>query len=65
MVEAAAKGNLGIQLRKIEEALMSIENASLEDFTGSEARVVFAILRQIPNELSQLESRLNHLWEQS
>ena len=65
MVDAAAKGNLGVHLRKIEEALMSFENASLDDLTGSEARVVFAILRQIPNELSQLESKLNHLWEQS
>ena len=65
MVDAAAKGNLGIQLRKIEEALMSFEKISLEDLTGSEARVVFAVLRQIPGELSQLESKLNHLWEQS
>jgi len=64
MVDAAAKGNLGIELRKIEEALMSFENAGLDDLTGSEARVLIAILRQMNGELAQLESKLNTLWEQ-
>lgn len=64
MVEAAAKGNLGIELRKIEEALMSFESARLDDLTGSEARVLIAILRQMSSELAQLEGKLNSLWEQ-
>jgi predicted metal-dependent TIM-barrel fold hydrolase len=64
MVEAAAKGNLGIELRKIEQALMSFESTGLEDLTGSEARVLIAILRQMSGELAQLESQLNSLWEQ-
>ena len=63
MVDAAAKGNLGSQLRVIEEALMTFEKANLEELTGSEARVLIAILRQMQGELSQLENRLNHLWE--
>jgi predicted metal-dependent TIM-barrel fold hydrolase len=64
MVEGAAKGNLGIELRKIEEALMGFESAGLEDLTGSEARVLIAILRQMSSELAQLECKLNSLWEQ-
>ena len=63
MVDAAARGNLGSQLRVIEQALMNFEGANLEELTGSEARVLIAILRQMHNELSQLENRLNHLWE--
>ncbi len=63
MVGAAAKGFVGEQLRKIEDALMSLENASLDDLTGSEARVLIAILRQMYGELTELESKLNHLWE--
>jgi hypothetical protein len=64
MVEGAAKGNLGIELRKIEEALMGFESSGLEDLTGSEARVLIAILRQMSGELAQLEDKLNSLWEQ-
>lgn len=64
MVEGAAKGNLGIELRRIEEAVMSFECANLEDLTGSEARVLIAILRQMSGELAQLESQLHALWEQ-
>ena len=64
MVEAAAKGNLGTQLRKIQEALISFESTGLEDLTGSEARVLIAILRQTSGELAQLEGKLNSLWEQ-
>jgi len=64
MVEGAAKGNPGIELRKIEEALLSFECANLEDLTGSEARVLIAILRQMSGELAQLEARLHALWEQ-
>jgi hypothetical protein len=64
MVEGAAKGNLGIELRKIEEALMGFESSGLEDLTGSEARVLIAILRQMSGELAQLEGKLNSLWEQ-
>jgi hypothetical protein len=64
MVDAAAKGNLGIKLRKIEEALLSFESMGLDDLTGSEARVLIAILRQMSGELTQLESKLNQLWEQ-
>jgi hypothetical protein len=63
MVDAAARGNLGSQLRVIEQALINFEGANLEELTGSEARVLIAILRQMHNELSQLENRLNHLWE--
>ena len=64
MVDSSAKGNLGIELHKIEEALMSFESTGLEDLTGSEARVLIAILRQMSGELAQLESKLNTLWEQ-
>jgi hypothetical protein len=58
MVDAAAKGFLGEQLRKIEDALMSLENASLDDLTGSEARVLIAILQQMHGELTELERKL-------
>jgi len=64
MVESAAKGNLGTELRKIEEALLSFESTGLDDLTGSEARVLIAILRQMSGELAQLEARLHALWEQ-
>ncbi len=64
MVDAAAKGFVGGQLQKIEDALMSLENAGLDNLTGSQARVLIAILRQMHGELTQLESKLNYLWEQ-
>jgi len=63
MVEAVDRGSLGEHFRKIEEALIHLENAELQDLTGSEARVLVAILRQMDNELAQLETRLNYLWE--
>ena len=63
MVEAVGRGSLGEHFRKIEEALIHLENAELRDLTGSEARVLIAILRQMDDELTQLEIRLNDLWE--
>lgn len=64
IVEAAARGTFGEPLRNIEHALMCFESANLEDLTGSEARVLIAILHQMHGELAQLESQLSHLWEQ-
>ena len=65
MVDGAAKGVLGQQLRGIEEALMSFENAKLNDLTGSEVRVMIALLTQMQGELAQLQSRLSDLWERN
>jgi hypothetical protein len=63
MVEAVGRGSLGEHFQKIEEALIHLENSELRDLTGSEARVLIAILRQMDDELAQLETRLNYLWE--
>ena len=63
MVDTAAKGPLGGQLRTIEDALMHLEKANLEDLTGSEVRVLMAVLRGMRDTLAQLESQLKHLWE--
>ncbi|MBI3536665.1 MAG: hypothetical protein HY070_03745 [Chloroflexi bacterium] len=63
MVEAVGKAPLGDDLRKIEDALIHLETADLQEITGSEARVLVAILRQMDDELTQLETRLNYLWE--
>jgi hypothetical protein len=65
MVEGAAKGELGVQLRRIEEALVTFENAELEGLTGSEVRVTIALLGQMQIELGQLQSRLSGLWERN
>ena len=65
MVEGAAKGHLGMQLRRIEEALSSFENAELEGLTGSEVRVLIALLSQMQLDLGQLQSRLSGLWEKN
>ena len=63
MVGAAGKGPLGGQLQAIEEALMHLEKANLQDLTGSEVRVLMAVLREMCDTLAQLERRLKHLWE--
>lgn len=63
MVDAAAKGFVGEQLQKIEQGLMCLDHAGLDDLTGSEARVLVAILRQMHDELEQLEDKLQSLWE--
>ncbi len=63
MVEAVGRGSLGQALQKIEHAFIELGKANLDDLTGSEARVLVAILRQMDDELAQLETRLNYLWE--
>jgi hypothetical protein len=63
MVDGAAKGPLGGQLRTIEGALLHLEKTNLQDLTGSELRVVMAVLGEMHDTLAQLESQLKHLWE--
>ena len=65
MVDAVGRGPLGEPLRNIQAALTRLANSNLQDFTGSEARVLIAILRQMDDELELMEDRLNHLWEKS
>lgn len=62
MVDSAANGRLGRVLQQIEDAMIALETAPLDDITGSEARVMIAILRQMRAELTQLEARIAQLW---
>ena len=62
MTQSVARGQLGKTLREIEQALMSIENMSLGDLTGSEVRMLAAILRQMNETLSQLSTNIAHLY---
>jgi hypothetical protein len=63
MVDRAVTGQLGQVLQPIETTLLDLEAASLDSVTGSEARVLIAILRQMRGELTQLEARVAQLWD--
>ena len=62
MTQGVARGPLGKTLREIEEALMSIENTSFGDLTGSEVRMLTAILRQMNETLGQLSANIARLY---
>ncbi len=64
MVEGTAKGPSGRLLEQIEEALINLESAPLENLTGSEARVTIAILHEMNQQVAQLLVKLSSLWEQ-
>lgn len=58
MTQGVARGPLGKTLREIEQALMSIEKMSFGDLTGSEVRMLAAILRQMNETVSQLSTKI-------
>ncbi len=64
MIEGTAKGPSGRLLKQIEEALMNLESAPLENLTGSEVRVTIAILHEMTQQVAQLLVKLCSLWEQ-
>jgi hypothetical protein len=62
MTQGVTRGPLGQTLREIEQALMSIETMNFGDLTGSEVRMLAAILRQMNETLSQLSANIAHLY---
>jgi len=62
MTQGVMRGQLGQTLREIEQALMSIETMNFGDLTGSEVRMLAAILRQMNETLSQLSANIAHLY---
>ena len=62
IVAHAANSPIGDVLLQIEQAILRLEETELADLTGSEARMLIAILRQMSSEVGRLESRLVQLW---
>ncbi len=62
MTEGALRGPLGQSLSHIEIGLIEIENASLDHLTGSEVRVLTAILHALTNTASRLEGAIAQLY---
>lgn len=62
MTQGVARGPLGQTLREIEQALMSIETMNFGDLTGSEVRMLAAILRQMNETLGQLSANIARLY---
>ena len=62
MVDNAANGQLGATLQVFQTALTELQGAKLDDITGSEARVLVAILSQMRSELTQLQASIAQLW---
>lgn len=62
MVEGAARGSIGQALALIENGLIQIENADLQRLTGSEVKVLSAVLVQASQSVSQLEVEISRLY---
>lgn len=62
MTEGAQRGPLGQSLCRIELGLIEIENANLEHLTGSEVRVLTAILHALSDTATRLEGAIAQLY---
>ena len=62
MTEGALRGPLGQSLSRIEIGLIEVENANLDHLTGSEVRVLTAILHALTNTASRLEGEIAQLY---
>ncbi len=62
MVQGAARGSIGKALALVENGLMQIENADLKRLTGSEVKVLAAILRQMDKAVIQLDGEITRLY---
>ncbi len=62
MVEGVARGSAGKALALIENGLVQIEHADLERLTGSEVKVLTAILRQMNQTVILLEGDITRLY---
>ncbi len=62
MIESVSHSPLGEALAGIEDGLMQIERAHLENLTGSEVRVLGAILRETYNVILQLDGEISRLY---
>ncbi len=62
MVQGAARGSIGTALALIENGLMQIESCDLGRLTGSEVKVLAAILQQMDMAVIQLEEEIRRLY---
>lgn len=62
MVESVSHSPLGEALAEIEDGLIQIERAHLESLTGSEVRVLGAILREANSAILQLDGEISRLY---
>jgi hypothetical protein len=62
MAQGVTRGPLGQPLRHIEQALMQIEDSNLSDLTGSEVRVLAAILHRMNRTILNLDAEIARLY---
>ncbi len=62
MVQGAARGSIGKALALIENGLTQTENADLQRLTGSEVKVLTAILSKMKQTVIQLEEEITRLY---
>ncbi len=62
MVQNVMRGSLGEPLRQLEQAILQLETTNVGDLTGSEARTILAILKNLHGQAEQLEGKIRQLW---
>ncbi len=62
MTEGALRGPLGQSLSRIQVGLIEVENARLDHLTGSEVRVLTAILHALTDTAMRLEGEIARLY---
>ncbi len=63
MVESVSHSPLGEALAEIEDGLIQVERANLDGLTGSEVRVLGAILRETNKVILQLDGEISRLYD--
>ncbi|MBI3913122.1 MAG: hypothetical protein HY327_02830 [Chloroflexi bacterium] len=63
MVESVARGPWGETLFGLEQALIKIRAANLDELTGSEVQLLTAILRQMNEAVEKLQGEIAILFE--
>jgi hypothetical protein len=64
MVQGITRGPLGQPLHEIELALIRIEESNWNALTGSEVRVLAAVLHQMNRTILNLDSQIAHLYSE-
>lgn len=63
MVRNVAQGPFGGILRQVDEGMLGLEMAVVEDLTGSEAKTILAILTQLGHQAAELREKIQQQWD--
>jgi hypothetical protein len=63
MVHNVAQGPFGGILRQVDEGMLGLEMAVVDDLTGSEAKTIVAILTQLGRQTAELREKIQQEWD--